>query len=315
MLTVTGVARAVQKGGGRCDVACGEPSNPIIPLPMKRLFIFLYGLAAYAAFLATCLYAAGFIGDFLVPKSLDSPATVPVWQALLVNLGLLSLFAVQHSVMARPAFKRWWTRYVPEAAERSTYVLLSSVALAILFAFWQPMGGTIWHVENGVGRVLFHTLFAAGWVLVLTSTYLINHFDLFGLRQAWLHLRGEEYTPLKFATPALYRVVRHPLYVGWITVFWAAPTMTVAHLVFALATTVYILLAVRLEERDLVAHHPEYADYQRRVPMLIPRRQQVKHVAAVTLFILCIGASVVLVKAYARQSAAGQIETPALSAL
>ena len=240
---------------------------------MKRILVFLYGVASYAVFFVTFLYAAGFIGNFIVPKSIDSPATVPIGQALLVNLGLLALFAVQHSVMARPAFKSWWTRYIPEPAERSTYVLFSSVALILLFALWQPMGGTVWRVEDRTGQAVLYGLFAFGWLLVLVTTYLINHFDLFGLRQVWLYLRGREYTALKFTTPSLYRHVRHPLYVGWFFAFWATPTMTVAHLVFALATTAYILLAIRWEERDLVAAHPEYAEYRRKVPMLIPRRR------------------------------------------
>lgn len=240
---------------------------------IHRLLVFAYGVASYAVFFVTFLYAAGFIGNFVVPKSIDSPAAVPFWQALFVNLGLLALFAVQHSIMARPAFKRWWTRFIPEPAERSTYVLFSSLALIALFAFWQPMGGTIWHVENPVGRIALYAAFVFGWALLLLSTYLINHFDLFGLRQVWLHLLGREYTSLKFATPSLYQHVRHPLYVGWLFTFWATPTMTVAHLVFALMTTAYILLAIRWEERDLATYHPEYAEYRRRVPMLIPRRK------------------------------------------
>ena len=235
-----------------------------------RSSVFLYGVVSYVASLGIIVYAAGFLGNFLVPKSIDSAATAPFWQALLVNLGLLLLFAVQHSVMARPAFKRWWTSIVPEPAERSTYVLFSSIALLVLFVFWQPMGGTIWHVENKVGQIALYAAYAFGWGLVLVSTYLINHFDLFGLRQVWLHLRGREYTALEFKTPSLYRLVRHPLYVGWFFVFWSTPVMTVAHLVFALMTTAYILLAIRWEERDLVAHHPEYAEYRRRVPMLVP---------------------------------------------
>lgn len=235
-----------------------------------RLAVLIYGFACYAAFTATSLYAAGFIGNFLVPKSLDSTPTLPFWTALGINLALLLLFAVQHSVMARPAFKRWWTRLIPPAAERSTYVLFSSLALAVLFLFWQPMGGTLWHVENPFGRAAIYVLFAAGWGLVMASTHLINHYDLFGVRQVLLHYRGEAYTPLPFSTPSLYRYVRHPLYIGWLFVFWSTPTMTVAHLVFALGTTAYILLAIRWEERDLVDFHPEYAEYRRRVPMLIP---------------------------------------------
>jgi protein-S-isoprenylcysteine O-methyltransferase Ste14 len=237
-----------------------------------RGLVFAYGLASYAVSLVTLVYAVGFIGNFAVPKSIDSPSTTPFWQALGVNLALLTLFAVQHSVMARPAFKRWWTRFVPEPAERSTYVLFSSLALIALFVFWQPMGGTIWRFDHSLTRIALYTVFAGGWLLILATTYLINHFDLFGLRQVWLHLRGRPYTPLEFKTPSLYKLVRHPLYVGWLFVFWATPTMTVAHLVFALMTTAYILVAIRWEERDLTAYHPEYAEYRRRVPMLVPGR-------------------------------------------
>ena len=237
---------------------------------MKRLSIFVYGLLCYGVFLVTFLYAIGFIGNFWVPKSIDSIPQVSLTAALLTNLGLLVLFALQHSVMARPAFKRWWTRIVPEPAERSTYTLFSSLALIALFALWQPMGGTVWHVQSPAGQTLLYAAFAFGWGLVLVSTFLINHFDLFGLRQVWLQLLGKPYRPLPFKTPALYRHVRHPLYVGWLLTFWATPTMTVAHLVFALATTGYILVATRLEERDLVAAHPEYDEYRRRVPMFVP---------------------------------------------
>jgi len=173
--------------------------------------------------------------------------------------------------MARPAFKRWWTKFVPPPAERSTYVLFSSLALLLLFWQWQPMGGVVWHVENSMGRLLLYSLFAFGWLLVLMSTFLINHFDLFGLRQVYLYLRGQEYTPLSFGTPGPYKLVRHPLYVGWFFAFWATPTMTVAHLVFALLTTAYILIAIQLEERDLLAAHGAYAEYRRQVPMLVPR--------------------------------------------
>jgi protein-S-isoprenylcysteine O-methyltransferase Ste14 len=237
---------------------------------MKRLSIFLYGVICYAVFLTTFLYAIGFLGNFAVPKTIDSPRDVPFTLALVTNFALLGLFAVQHSVMARPAFKRWWTRIVPQPAERSTYVLFSSLALIALFAFWQPMGGTIWNVESPLGRALVYGAFAFGWGLVLLSTFLINHFDLFGLRQVTLYLLGRPYTEVPFRTPVLYRYVRHPLYVGWLCVFWAAPVMTVAHLVFALATTAYILIAIRLEERDLTDAHPQYASYRQQVPMLVP---------------------------------------------
>ncbi|MCC6145062.1 MAG: isoprenylcysteine carboxylmethyltransferase family protein [Candidatus Hydrogenedentes bacterium] len=239
---------------------------------MKKILVFAYGLMAYLAFLVTILYAIGFVGNVIVPKSIDSPAADPFWFAMAVNLGLLTLFAVQHSVMARPAFKRWWNQYVPEAAERSTYVLFASLALLLLFWQWRPLGGVIWNVEDPAARVTIYALFASGWTLVFTSTCLINHFDLFGLRQVWLHLRGREDTQLRFATPVLYRFVRHPLYVGFMLAFWSTPTMTVTHLFFALVTTAYIVIAVQLEERDLIEMHgARYATYRKQVPMFIPR--------------------------------------------
>ena len=237
---------------------------------MKRLTIFIYGLVSYAVFFGTFLYAIGFLGNIGVPKSIDSAREVPIATALLIDLGLLALFAVQHSVMARPAFKRWWTRLVPEPAERSTYVLFSSLALIALFACWQPIGGIVWDVGPPAARGVLFAAFAFGWTLVLYSTFLINHFDLFGLRQVWLHLTGQPYQPLRFRMPSLYSHLRHPLYLGWLFTFWATPTMTVTHLVFALATTAYIFIAIRFEERDLIAAHPEYEDYRRRVPMILP---------------------------------------------
>lgn len=237
---------------------------------MKRISIFLYGVVSYAIFFATFLYAIGFVGNLWVPKSMDSARDTTLVVALLVDFGLLALFALQHSVMARPAFKRWWTRIIPETAERSTYTLLSSVALIAMFAFWQPLGGVVWNVTSLEGQAMLYTLFAFGWLLVLVSTFLINHFDLFGLRQVWLQLVGKPYTSLPFKTPGLYKHVRHPLYLGWFFAFWATPTMTITHLVFALATTAYILIAIQLEERDLAEAHVEYREYRRRVPMLIP---------------------------------------------
>ena len=237
---------------------------------MSRLVIFAYGLIAYGVFFGTYLYAIGFVGNLIVPKSLDSAPVAPLGTALLIDLGLLGLFAVQHSVMARRGFKRALTRVVHPAAERSTYVLASSVALILLFWLWSPLGGTVWHVEHPAGRVALYAAFAFGWLLVLVTTFLINHFDLFGLRQVWLHLRGREYRPLRFTTPGPYRMVRHPLYLGWLFAFWATPTMTVTHLFFAAVTTAYILVAIQLEERDLVDAHPEYVDYRRRVPMILP---------------------------------------------
>jgi methanethiol S-methyltransferase len=237
---------------------------------MKRLAIFLYGLVCYAVFFATFLYGIGFIGNLWVPKSMDSPRDVAFGTALAVNLGLLALFAVQHSVMARPWFKRAWTRFVPEPAERSTYVLFSSLALIVLFWYWQPMGGEVWNITSSAGVAAMYGIYAAGWLLLLYVTFLIDHFDLFGLRQVWLQLVGKPFTPVTFKTPWLYRQMRHPLYVGWLMIFWATPVMTVAHLVFAIMTTAYILVAIQFEEHDLIAAHPEYADYKKRVPSLIP---------------------------------------------
>jgi protein-S-isoprenylcysteine O-methyltransferase Ste14 len=237
----------------------------------KRLSIFLYGIICYAVFFATFLYAIGFIGNFGVPRTLDSSPGENFGASLLVDLGLLGLFAVQHSVMARPVFKRWFTRVVPESAERSTYVLFSSLALIALFALWQPLGGMVWTVQDATIRGAIWGAFAFGWMLVLVATFLINHFDLFGLRQVWLQLAGKPYTHLAFGTPGPYKLVRHPLYVGWLFVFWSTPTMTVSHLVFAIMTTAYILVAIQFEERDLVAHlGQDYRSYRERVPMLIP---------------------------------------------
>lgn len=238
---------------------------------LKRVAVFVYGVACYAAFFGTFLYAIGFIGNIVVPKSMDSPATTPFIYALGIDVLLLGIFAVQHSLMARPWFKRAWTRMVPEAAERSTYVLFSSVALIALFYFWQPLGGVVWNIENPAGKMLMYNLYGLGLALVLLSTFLINHFDLFGLRQVWLYLVGKPYTHLTFRTPLFYKYVRHPLYVGWFMTFWFTPTMTVTHLLFAVMCSVYMLVAIRWEERDLVVlHGAKYANYRNSVPMLIP---------------------------------------------
>src|SRR5262245_40081923 len=247
---------------------------------MRRIITFLYAVAAYIVFCGTFLYAIGFVGNVSVPKSIDSGAQGSFGQALLVNALLLALFAVQHSVMARQRFKQWWTTFVPQPIERSTYVLLSSVALLFLFWQWRPMGGFVWEVVDPIGRLVIHLLFGLGCVIVLVSTLLINHFDLFGLRQAYLYLRGKEYAPLEFKTPGFYRYVRHPLYVGWLFFFWATPMMTAGHLVLALLTTAYILVAIQFEERDLVGFYGHaYEDYRRRVPMLVPRVSRRKEVA------------------------------------
>jgi methanethiol S-methyltransferase len=237
---------------------------------LSRITAFVYGVVCYLAFLASFLYAVGFIGNFGVPKTIDSGPQMPFLQALLVNSLLLGLFAVQHSVMARPWFKNVWTKIVPASVERSTYVLFSSVALLLLFWQWQPMGGVVWNVENPAGRLVLNAVYAIGLLTVLVTTFLINHFDLFGLRQVWLNLIGRPYKSLGFTTPGPYRYVRHPLYVGWLLSFWAAPTMTAAHLVFAVATTLYIFVAIQFEEQDLVRAHSEYAEYCERVPMILP---------------------------------------------
>jgi methanethiol S-methyltransferase len=252
---------------------------------LSRITVFTYGLAAYAIFFATFLYACGFVGNILVPRAIDGEPRTSFAIALLTNIAILGIFAVQHSVMARPTFKRWWTRLVHPAAERSTYTLFSSLALILVFLLWQPMGGVIWDVEHPVGEAMLYALFTFGWLLVLFSTFLINHFDLFGLRQVWIYLRGKPYMPLQFTTPGPYRIVRHPLYLGWLIAFWATPTMTAAHLVFAILTTAYILIAIQLEERNLVAYHgDQYAAYRRRVPMIVPipgkgiARKQPRHI-------------------------------------
>ncbi len=238
---------------------------------VKRIAFFVYGVLCYATFFGTFLYAIGFIGNFAVPTTLDGPRTGSLGAALAINLGLLTLFAVQHSVMARRWFKERWTRIVPTPIERSTYTLFSSLALILLFWQWRPLGGTVWSVENPAGAFGLLALFTFGWVLVLGATFQIDHFDLFGLRQVWLYLIGRPYTPRPFVTPALYQQVRHPLYLGWLVTFWCTPTMTAAHLLFAIVTTAYILVAIQFEEKDLVREFGNtYESYRRRTPMLLP---------------------------------------------
>jgi len=240
---------------------------------LGRFTVFVYGVVCYLIFFATFLYAIGFIGNVAVPKSMDSGREGPLVEALLIDAALLGLFAVQHSVMARQWFKRAWTRVIPEPAERSTYVLFSSLLLLLLFWQWRPIGGVVWNVELAAGRAVFYAIYATGWLTVLVSTFLINHFDLFGLRQVFLYLRGKPYAPIAFRTPGLYRYIRHPLYLGWLMVFWGTPTMSAAHLVFAVLTTAYILVAIQFGERDLIrSYGNRYRTYKQETPMLIPLR-------------------------------------------
>jgi len=237
----------------------------------KRIMVFVFGLASYALFNATYLYFIGFLGNQVVPKSIDSGEPVPFGRALVINGVLLALFALQHSIMARGEFKRWWTRFVPEPIERSTYVLFSSLATILLFWQWQPMTGTVWLIENTAGSSLMTTLFWAGWALIVLGSFLVSHFDLFGLRQVYLHLQGRQYADIAFKTPSLYRIVRHPIMLGKIIVFWSAVHMTTGHLFFALFMTAYTLIGVRLEENDLVRiHGSAYEEYRLKVPMLLP---------------------------------------------
>jgi len=238
---------------------------------MKKTMFLLYGVASYFAFLGTILYAIGFVGNLVVPKTIDGEPQTTLLAAILINASLLLLFAMQHSIMARPAFKRWWTLIIPKELERSSFVLLSSLCLMLVMWQWQPIGGIVWSVENKAAKDLLHIFYLAGWGIVFISTFLINHFDLFGLRQVWLYFRGKPYTELPFRLPGLYQLVRHPLYLGFLIAFWSTPLMTVAHLLFAVLTSGYILTAIRFEERDLVTHFGEkYRNYKKWAPMLIP---------------------------------------------
>ena len=239
---------------------------------MKRFAVLSYGLIVYTLFNVTFLYLIGFIGNIVVPVSLDGELSVPLWQALLTNFGLVALFGIQHSVMARQGFKKWLTKYIPEAAERSTFCLFTVLALIAIFVFWQPMGGILWTVENGLLKGVLLGIFAIGWALVLASTFAINHFDLFGLRQVWMYFKEEEYTPLKFQVNSFYKVIRHPIYLGMFLALWAAPVMSVSRLLFAVLLTVYMYIGIYFEERDLIrVFGKRYQDYKKRVPKMFPR--------------------------------------------
>ncbi len=265
---------------------------------MKRYLTIGYGAAAYLLFLAAFLYLIGFVGNFVVARTVDhgltSPVGQPIGAAMLVNVLLLGAFGIQHSVMARPAFKRWWTRFVPSSIERSTYVVLSSAVLVLLYWQWRTMPAVVWDVRPPAGRLALWAVFWLGWVIALASTLMVSHFDLFGLRQVYLAWRGKSYSHISFRVRLFYRLVRHPLMLGFLIAFWATPTMTAGHLLFSIGMTGYILTAIRLEERDLIAElGDQYRDYRRKVPMLLPLRRQRRRQGSETVGAETVGAQTV----------------------
>jgi protein-S-isoprenylcysteine O-methyltransferase Ste14 len=238
---------------------------------MSKFIATVYGALAYVVFLGTLVWAIGFLGNYLVPQSLDSGRQGEVLPSLVIDVGLLGLFALQHSLMARPFFKNWWTRFVPKPVERSTYVLLSSLLLGLLFWQWQPLAGAIWQLEDSFVGMILQIIYFGGWLIAITSTFMTNHFDFFGLRQVYLNLKGQPYQNLSMSTAYLYKLVRHPLMLGLIIVFWATPTMSVGHLLFAIASSGYILVGIQLEEHDLLKFYGDtYRHYQQKVSMLLP---------------------------------------------
>ncbi len=243
---------------------------------MARVLVLVYGVVCYVVFLLTFLYAIAFVGNVklgdLIPRTVDRGGPdAPLGTALLINMALLGLFGIQHSVMARPAFKARWTKIIPRPIERSTFVIITNAVLILMYWQWRPMTGDIWYLTNPVAQWILYGVSAAGWLLVLYATFLINHFDLFGLRQVWLYFQGKEYTNVRLAKPTLYRMVRHPLMLGFIIAFWSTPHMTTGHLVFAITTTAYILVAIQIEERDLVGQYgDDYREYRKQVGMIVP---------------------------------------------